>query len=121
MSELQCDEVIDVLVVRFNARSIVGNSVIERIGSELLSLVDRVDRKLLLDFRGVTHMSSAMIGKVMLLEKNCAAAKVNLRLCSIDPQIMQAFTSTGVNKVLNIHHTEADAMAAFRKKKWLPW
>lgn len=121
MSELQCDQRNDVLVVRFNHHSIIANTVIEKVGGELLSLVDRVDRNLLLDFRGVTHMSSAMIGKVMLLHKNCEMAKVRLKLCNIDPQIMEAFTSTGLAKVLSIHQTEAEAIAAFRKKKWILW
>ncbi len=121
MSELECDERNDVLIVRFNHHSIIANTVIEKVGSELLSLVDRADRKLLLDFRGVTHMSSAMIGKVLLLYKNCDIAKVRLKLCNIDPQIMEAFTSTGLTKVLSIHNTEADAIAAFRKKRWVFW
>lgn len=121
MSELQCDERNDVLIVRFNHHSIIANTVIEKVGSELLSLLDRADRKLLLDFRGVSHMSSAMIGKILLLHQNCAIGKVSLKLCNIDPQIMEAFTSTGLTKVLSIHHTEADAIAAFRKKKWLLW
>jgi anti-anti-sigma factor len=121
MSELQCDEINDVLIVRFNHHTIIANTVIEKVGSELLSLVDRADRKLLLDFRGVNHMSSAMIAKVLLLHKNCATAKVVLKLCNIDPEIMAAFTSTGLSRVLSIHHTEADAIAAFRKKRWVFW
>jgi len=121
MSELQHDERNDVVVVRFNHQTIIANTVIEKVGNELLALVDRVDRKLLLDFKGVTHMSSAMIGKVLLLHKNCESAKVRLKLCNIHPQIIEAFTSTGLSKVLSIHPTEADALAAFRKKRWLPW
>lgn len=121
MSELQCDERNDVLVVRFNHHSIIANTVIEKIGGELLSLLDRADRKLLLDFKGVRHMSSAMIGKIMLLNKNCTIAKVRLKLCNIDPEIMQAFTSTGLSRVLSIHHTDAEAIASFRKKRWLFW
>ncbi len=121
MSELEYDDRNDVLVVRFNHHSIIANTVIEKVGNELLSLVDRADRKMLLDFRGVRHMSSAMIGKVLLLHKNCGIAKVVLKLCNIDSEIMQAFTSTGLTKVLSIHHTEADALAAFRKKRWVFW
>ena len=121
MSELEYDDRNDVLVVRFNHHSIIANTVIEKVGNELLSLVDRADRKMLLDFRGVRHMSSAMIGKVLLLHKNCGIAKVVLKLCNIDSEIMQAFTSTGPTKVLSIHHTEADALAAFRKKRWVFW
>ena len=82
MSELQHDERNDVVVVRFNHQTIIANTVIEKVGNELLALVDRVDRKLLLDFKGVTHMSSAMIGKVLLLHKNCESAKVRLKLCN---------------------------------------
>jgi len=118
MSEIISELVDDVLVVRFTLQTIVLDRVIEEAGKELLELASRVEGDMLLDFRGVKHMSSAMIGKILLLQRTCKQAKIRLKVCSVDPQIEEAFTSTGISKTLSIYPTEAEAMAAFKKKRW---
>jgi anti-anti-sigma factor len=118
MSEVITRDKGDVLIVGFGVQTIIADAVIEKIGSELLRVVDRAQGKILLDFRGVKHMSSSMIGKVLLLRKNCATAKITLKLCNIDSELKEVFVSTGLNKVLSIYDTESRALAAFKKKRW---
>jgi anti-anti-sigma factor len=119
MPELQFHRRDDVLVVRFQAQKILADTMIAQVGRELLELVDESDGKLLLNFQGVTFMSSAMIGKIVLLSKKCGANKTAVKLCNIAANIREVFEITRLNKIFSIHESEEDAMAAFRKKGWL--
>ncbi len=118
MSELVSQERDDVLVVGFSAQTIVADSLVDKIGREFLKLVDIAGPKLLLDFRGVKHISSSMINQVLLLHQNCTSAKVRLKLCNLDPELKEVLTTTGLNKILSLYDTPADAIAAFNKKRW---
>jgi anti-sigma B factor antagonist len=118
MPELVSQERDDVLIVGFASQTIVADSLVDKVGREFLKLVDVVGPKLLLDFRGVKHISSAMINQILLLHQNCASAKVRLKLCNLNPEIKEVLTTTGLNKLLSVHDTQAEALAAFDKKRW---
>lgn len=109
----------DVVVVTFQEAKILDETQIERIGREFkgLTLQASADHKLLLNFERVKFMSSSMIGQIMLLAKMCKKDKVNLRLCSICPNIMEVFKLMGLQKVLQIHKTEEDALKAFGPRR----
>jgi len=119
MSELSSQRRDEVLVIRFTAQKILADTAIAQIGRELLELADQADGKMLLNFEDVTFMSSAMIGKIVLLNKKCIAAKTVVKLCSIAPSIREVFEITRLNKVFSIYETEDDAIKAFNKKGWL--
>ncbi len=119
MSDLAVHRSGEVLVVQFTAQKILTETVIAQIGRDLLALADEAGGKMLLNFQGVTFMSSAMIGKIVLLSKKCANVKTIIKLCNIAPSIKEVFEITRLNKMFQIHETEADALAAFQKKGWL--
>ncbi len=80
----------DVVIVSFNQVKILDQTVIRQIGEEFknLTLQAAAGRKLLLDFSRVEFMSSAMIGQIMRLHKQCKQDKTKLKLCHISPNIM---------------------------------
>jgi anti-sigma B factor antagonist len=112
----------DVVVVSFNDSKILDESVIRQIGEEFKKLTTEAaaERKLLLKFSGVGFMSSAMIGQVMRLAKQCKADKIDLKLSDIVPGIMEVFQLTRLDKILAIYPNEADALKAFGppRKSW---
>ena len=119
MAHLRSEETNGVLVVYFSQHKILNNEVIKQIGEELTELTTRaVNDKMLLNFTGVGFMSSAMMGKILLLSKKCKADGVNLKLCSITPDVLEVFTIMRLNKVLDLQPTEEKAIAAFDKKGW---
>lgn len=118
MPELLSQQKDDVLVVQFTSPKILSDVVIAQIGRELLELADETDGKMLLNFQGVTFMSSAMIGKIVLLNKKCKANKTTIKLCNISPSIMEVFEITRLNKVFSIYKSEEEALTAFQKKGW---
>ncbi len=105
----------DVVVVSFNQAKILDEPSVRQIGQEFqnLSLQAAASRKLLLDFSRVEFMSSAMIGQIMKLHKQCKQDKIRLKLCNIRPNIVEVFKITGLTKVLEIYPDGAKAIEAF--------
>ncbi len=119
MATLQTIEEGDVLVVFFTDAKILDEARIQEIGRELIDMVGTTPSgKLLLNFKAVSFMSSAMIGKIIQLNKKCREAKVDLRLCEISDNVMEVFKLMRLNKVLNIQKDQGKAVASFDKKGW---
>jgi anti-sigma B factor antagonist len=116
---VQSREESDVLVAYFTDSRILDEAKIQQIGAELTSLVTKTPKgRLLLNFKNVQFMSSAMLGKIILLNKKCQAAKVDLRLCEIAPAILDVFKMMKLHKVLNIQKTEEKAIESYDKKSF---
>lgn len=108
----------DILVVYFNDAKILDEAKIQQIGTELNEKVAQATAgRLLLNFDNVTFMSSAMIGKVILVNKKCKAANINLKLCNISDNVMEVFKLMRLNKILDIQKDEEKALKSFDKKK----
>lgn len=120
MPALQSREVDDVILAWFNDTKILDEPVIQRIGDELEELVKQasVSKKLVLDFRNVSFMSSAMIGKLVKFRGSCKDSNVELRLCAISDNLMDIFKITGLNKAFKFFETEEEALQSFKKKGW---
>jgi anti-sigma B factor antagonist len=105
----------DVVVVSFNHVKILDADTIRLIGQEFknLSLQAAANKKLLLDFSRVEFMTSAMIGEIVKLHKQCKQDKIRLKLCNICSNIMEVFKITGLSKLLEIHADGAKALEAF--------
>ena len=107
----------EVLVARFKQASILDQTVIDQMSLELeqIALEAAGNCKLLLDFRTVSFMSSAMLGKLLKLHKRCKADRIKLKLCSISDSLMEVFKITKLDKLFEIHPDEAAGVAAFGK------
>jgi anti-sigma B factor antagonist len=108
----------DVLAVYFKQDSILDQQVIDQIGHEFdrIALEAGSCRKVLLNFEHVKFMSSAMIGKLLTLNKRCTADKIKLKLANVSPNLMEVFKITKLTKLFDIQSDEAAAMAAFEKR-----
>ncbi|MEO1525964.1 MAG: STAS domain-containing protein [Planctomycetota bacterium] len=109
----------DVLIVGFMDSKILDSQRIEQVGKELQDVVPKaVDKKLLLNFNGVSFMSSAMITKLVMLNKGCKAQGVALKFCEVSPNVLEVFKITKLNKLFDIQTTEEEAVTSFDKKGW---
>ena len=119
MSSLQLEEHDDVLVVKFTDAKILDDARIQQIGKELLDMTGQAPSgKVVLNFQGVAFMSSAMIGKLVLLNKKCKSTKIDLKLCDISPNVNEVFKIMRLNKVFEIYKDQEKAVKAFDKKGW---
>lgn len=107
----------EVLVVGFTDSKILDSQRIEQVGRELQESVPQaVNKKLLLNFRGVSFMSSAMITKLVMLNKGCKAQGVALKFCEVSPNVLEVFKITKLNKLFDIQEGEEKALGSFDKK-----
>ncbi len=115
MSSLKSREEEGVLVVNFTDAKILDEARIQQIGSELMEMVTAAstNKKMLLNFQGVQFMSSAMIGKLVLLNKKAKVAEIELKFCDISPNVLEVFKITRLNKVFKILADEEKALKAF--------
>jgi anti-sigma B factor antagonist len=121
MSSLKSQEIEEVLVVYFTDAKILDEARIQQIGKELMDMAAGAagnKKKMLLNFQGVQFMSSAMIGKLVLLNKKCKTDSVDLKLCQISPNVLEVFKITRLNKVFEIFPDEEKGVKSFGKKGW---
>lgn len=120
MSSLKSEEVEGILVVSFTDAKILDEARISLVGKELMDKAAEAaaSQRMVLNFDGVQFMSSAMIGKLVLLNKKAKADKIDLKLCNITPNVLEVFKITRLNKVFDIHADQEKALAAFDKKGW---
>jgi len=117
MSSLKSQEIEDVLVVYFTDAKILDEARIAQIGKELMDMATSAatNKKMVLNFQGVQFMSSAMIGKLVLLNKKCKTDEVILKLCNISANVLEVFKITRLNKVFDIYPDEDKAVKSFKK------
>ncbi len=106
----------DVHIIEFMETNILDQIVIERIKEEMLDLIERCGvPKLLISFENVKHISSAMLGTLMAVNKSVKNAGGELRVSSIDKNLMEVFKLTRLDKVLKIFKNSTEAMNKFVK------
>jgi len=120
MSSLKSEQKEDILCVYFTDAKILDEARIQQIGKELVEKATAAagseSKKMLVNFQGVQFMSSAMIGKLVLLNKKSKTDKVDLKLCNITPNVLEVFKITRLNKVFDIQGEEDKALKSFGKK-----
>lgn len=99
-------------VVEFKVASLMDPAELDRIGTDLYRLIDEEDhRRIILDFEKVQYLSSQAIGIVMAMRKKLSALKKSeLVLCSVNPPLQQLLKITGLDKVLKVKPTQAEAI-----------
>ncbi|MBI3619450.1 STAS domain-containing protein [Candidatus Peregrinibacteria bacterium] len=108
---LEVEAIGDVTVVSFTDRNIQDEQSIQRIGEGLFSLLDEHGRKkLVLNFGNVEYVASAMLMKLITLQRKVHGASGKLVLCNIDSQIHNAFEITKLDKFFVICDDEQEAL-----------
>jgi anti-anti-sigma factor len=83
---------------------------------EIVDVLDKTrESNVLLDFGKVKYLSSTALGMLIRVLKKCKEYKIRLKLCNLTPDNYEAFTLTGMNKILDISEDSTQAMAAFKK------
>jgi anti-sigma B factor antagonist len=102
----------DVAVVRFTCK-VLDESVAHLVGQELYDLVAAGHRRVLLDFANVEFLNSTVLGKLITLHKKLRSADGELKLCSLQQQILDIFAITRLDRVFDIQEDETAGLAAF--------
>jgi anti-sigma B factor antagonist len=111
---IDIEEVAGVSIAKFLDKKILDETNIQIIGNQLFGLLDEDGRKnIVLDFTNVEYLSSAALGKLLIMEKKVKAVNGKLRLCSIRPEIYEVFAITKLNKLFKILPDQETALESF--------
>jgi anti-sigma B factor antagonist len=101
----------DLAIVTFEQPALTDARVIETLGTEIIALVDKqARRQIVLDFGRVRLLSSRMLGMLISLYKKSAAIKGRVILCGLAPALMEIFTITRMDKVMEFAEDQNKAM-----------
>lgn len=92
-------------------RAIIHDLEIQQISSELEDLISGGQRKILVDFGNVKHMSSQAVGVLIQAQRRLKSMGGLLKVCNPNPEVAQVFKITNLTRAIEIH---VDEQAAFR-------
>ena len=79
----------------------------------IMSIVDQAGRlRLILDFRNVRFLSSAVLGLLIRISKKIYESVGELKLCNIDRKLQEVFKITRLTKIFDIHRDLESAVAS---------
>lgn len=76
------------------------------------AVVPDAERALILDFEGVSYISSAGLRVLLVTAKTLQGNGSALALCSLDEPIREVFGISGFDSIIPIHASRADALAS---------
>ena len=70
------------------------------------------DRAVIMDFERLVYISSSGLRAVLMTAKSLRSRDVGFALCSLSAVVRAAFGTSGFDRIIAIHPTRADALAA---------
>lgn len=108
----------DVTIVTFRDRRLIDSPGVDLMGDALIAMVQLGDRKnLLLDFHGVEFVSSAVLNKLVKLQRTLVADGGSLKLVHLDGELHRIFAMTHLDRAFEIYADEEEGLAAFQTPK----
>lgn len=97
----------------FQNTRILDEATVQTLGTELLEAAARAKSgKMIVNFKNVVLMSSAMIGKLVLLRNRCNEAGIKLAFCEITENVMEVFQLMKLEQIVDLYNTESEALTA---------
>ena len=110
------NKISDVGVVNFATSQVLDEMNVQQLGQELMDLVEKQYMvKMVINFEKIRFLSSAVLGKLISLNKRIAKEKGRLAFCSINDDIIQVFKITRLDKLIPIYRTEDEAREGVQK------
>jgi len=111
---LRVEETGDVAVIHFRDRWLKDFDQLEELGRELYELVEtETPPKLVLDFSGIEFLSSSALGKFISLHGKLRSRGGSMRLCSLQPQILDVFLICRLDQLFDIKKGLPEALSSF--------
>ncbi len=115
-SLIMANKIGDVTVVSFLTSQVLDEMNVQQLGDELNGLLSKeYATKLVINFAKIKFLSSAVLGKLISLNKKVTAEKGRMAFCGINPDIMQVFKITRLDKLIPIFDEEDDAVKKVMK------
>jgi len=102
-----------VKLVHLKASALLDEQEVEALGQALLDLAEIPGQRVVLSFLGVTHITSVVLNKLVLVQRRLQESGGEMRLADIDPHVYEMFTITRLDRNFRIFERDEDAVASF--------
>jgi anti-anti-sigma factor len=111
---LRLSMVKDVAVVEICSRELQGVQLAQELGHELtLVMAQDWARRIVIDFRKVSYLSSIGFAAIFKLVSRAKAEGREVKLCGMEQGVRLGAEIAGLPKVVELHDDEASALRAF--------
>ena len=94
-------------------RGDVDMAVADDIRGRLTGLVDKGQARLVLDLGAVMYIDSSGLGALVAAMKHARGVGGDIKVCALASDVRALFEMTRLNKVLSVHATRQEAIAAW--------
>jgi anti-anti-sigma factor len=102
-------------VVKFLDRRLYDDVVVGETAEQLMAALPRAGKQvLILDFSGVESISSSMLVKLLLLQRQVDARRLSMRLCELSSSVKSVLQTTNLERLFRIDRDLAAALEAAR-------
>jgi anti-sigma B factor antagonist len=102
-----------VKLVHLKASALLDEQEVEALGQALLDLAEIPGQRVVLSFLGVTHITSVVLNKLVLVQRRLQESGGEMRLADIDPHVYEMFTITRLDRNFRIFERDEEAVASF--------
>jgi len=107
-----------VTVVAFTDDKILEDTDVRALRESIEAVIDKADRlHLVLDFRHVRFLSSAVLGLLIRVRKRINERGGQLKLCNIHPGIYEVFKITRLTNIFDIYESVDRATQSFSDRR----
>jgi len=83
------------------------------ISEKLIRLINEGNTQVILNFETVQFVDSSFLGFLVIILKRATAKGGDIRLCSLNDQILELFKMMRLNRLFQIFSTPEEAQASF--------
>jgi len=105
-----------VIVATLTDEKILDDTQIQGLEGSFLPLIEQAENiQLIVDFSTVKFLTSSVLGLLIRISKKIYEKGGRLRLCAIDPKIMEVFRITRLDKIFEIFPDLDDALVGLKR------
>ena len=114
MEYVSSREIQGVLVIGFPSAAIVDPVAVQMISEEVMARVENADcRRLILDFTGVSFITSELVGKMVGFRRYCQTNGISLKLAGLPASFRRVLELTKLSTQFKTYHTLNSALEMF--------
>jgi anti-sigma B factor antagonist len=112
---IESQQVNNALVVRFHNAKILNERSLNEMGNRLMACVEAAPQppRLAICFDGVNFLSSAALGKLIMVHRKVKERGGELKLCNLSPPTLEVFRVAHLDDYFHIHPDLNSALGGF--------
>jgi anti-sigma B factor antagonist len=105
-----------IVVATLTDEKILDEQQLQNLEGSFIPLIEQNDKiQLIVDFSNVQFLTSSVLGLLIRVSKKVYETDGVLRLCSINPKILEVFKITRLDKIFEIFPSADDAAVGLKK------